>query len=1240
MASIFDRIRAKAQQAFTGIGNSIDRDQSMGGVQLAKGGLGNRIGQAVGNVARSVSNTPLVNQPNADVINYPIKAPTIGDAGRFVRDNIIRPAPRAIETLTSSVGQAIGASNGVTSPEQIASGMPYKPARDFFYGENPEPILSLQNQTANNAPRNASWLQDRGVSPGLAQGVSTPLTFLGVTGLAALDAVPADPTDFLKAGGKATLKEALPLVDDVAREALPLVDDVLRTGKKVAPALDEVLQPALQAVPGKAPGIPTLKSVGAELGRIRAQLKQATDPEIITDLTEKEGFFKQAFSDLKNEAKKGAPPSQEILDAAESAKGVLFKNPSFFGKTWDQAMTQTPQRLEKVFGKPFYGEFVQPMMDSLSVVSKTADDFVSSNLKAVGDVAQRIGVTKGSKDSGLLRLFGEKDGLAKVTAQVGQERANQLLELYQTMRSQNDQIYDTLAPISEGLGKVLFKKDNFLSKQSVKKGIDLTTDSGVSSELSSSLFKKQSAETVADPMESFALYVNRSANLLLEPEAKKFAQLRESLSKNPNTSQEMLSELSRLEQNITGAGKETTGIERTFNQVFGKAKEAAVVGKVSTLANQALGLPAGVANAGFLNTIKGNLDPAVRQAVKEESSLMSSLSRDVPSVFKDQGFYSKMVDGARGLLQKANKVMYEIPMRGFAQQAKEAGATNVDEMIKVADREAARVLGDRRAWATPEFYNTFLGKLLAPFTQEQTAQAASFLQNIGDKKAGKVISTLVAWKVAGDVWQKVSGFDPYFDPTQAIQESAELFQGSDTKEQNELKAFMRLVEEGLVLVPPIQSMINQGYSVGESVGLLPDSNKVFANDRTWMSTGSLLNPLSNVKLDFKDGVNLEGVQPRSITGNKIADVGLNVGAKYFPGLEQVNRTVQGANTLARGYAVSKAGNPMYQAPDNPLEQLKAVTVGQSSTKNAQDFFDNDFSGFLNKKQKAALDLLPTKEQKLDFLQSVQPANEQVNKLKSKTKQTTDSLGGNAKASGLDASTKAGKEALTDYVTTLLDAGQVPDQADIKNSIFSGKSATSKSIEERMDTYSALKTAMNDEFRTPEQKQAILGVSEASPELYEYYNMASKDQDVRLQEILPKLDNMDTPAIVESLMKGRRKVAGKQLVSNDMVDYLYENDYISKDEQKAIKALKWDEINDKPYLSKSYTKSKSGSLSYSQAKKLFNVELPKFSRLKSLDYLSKSLPQGGSQRAGGDDRLIDTLLNAPNKRRSGSGNLWF
>jgi hypothetical protein len=55
--NILQKIRDKAQQALTGIGNFIDRDKSMGGVQLAQGGLGNKVSSFIGNQAQEYNNS-------------------------------------------------------------------------------------------------------------------------------------------------------------------------------------------------------------------------------------------------------------------------------------------------------------------------------------------------------------------------------------------------------------------------------------------------------------------------------------------------------------------------------------------------------------------------------------------------------------------------------------------------------------------------------------------------------------------------------------------------------------------------------------------------------------------------------------------------------------------------------------------------------------------------------------------------------------------------------------------------------------------------------------------------------------------------------------------------------------------------------------------------------------------------------------------------------------------------------
>lgn len=240
-----------------------------------------------------------------------------------------------------------------------------------------------------------------------------------------------------------------------------------------------------------------------------------------------------------------------------------------------------------------------------------------------------------------------------------------------------------------------------------------------------------------------------------------------------------------------------------------------------------------------------------------------------------------------------------------------------------------------------------------------------------------------------------------------------------------------------------------------------------------------------------------------------------------------------------------------------------------------------------------------------------------------------------------------KEAYKKTVNSALDNGVIPDSKALAYSFFDNKSASSTSIEERTKVYQSLDKVMKDEYYTDEQKSAIVQASGATPENAEYYTLASKDQDVRLQELLPKFDNMDDKQVTDFLMMGRRAVGGKQLVSNTMVDYLYENGYIDKNSQKAIKSLKYDEIKDKFYFTKSFGggggSGSGGSgkkLSYKQASAMFNVDIPKFSELKSVENLLAQYQSSASQRGDSNERLIeDILYKAPKKRPKQEG-LWF
>src|SRR5258706_13349062 len=149
----------------------------------------------------------------------------------------------------------------------------------------------------------------------------------------------------------------------------------------------------------------------------------------------------------------------------------------------------------------------------------------------------------------------------------------------------------------------------------------------------------------------------------------------------------------------------------------------------------------------------------------------------------------------------------------------------------------------------------------------------------------------------------------------------------------------------------------------------------------------------------------------------------------------------------------------------------------------------------------------------------------------------------------------------------------------------------------MKAYSAIDSALKSDTYTEEQKQAIIEGSGAPEQNVDYFIRASKDADVRMQEILPIITGESDPQKrLNYLMQQRKMIGGKQVLNSEMITYLYDNNYVSEEEKKALSALQYDEINNKFYFSKSY-KTGGKKLTYAQAKAIFKgIKLPSFSAL--------------------------------------------
>ena len=75
----------------------------------------------------------------------------------------------------------------------------------------------------------------------------------------------------------------------------------------------------------------------------------------------------------------------------------------------------------------------------------------------------------------------------------------------------------------------------------------------------------------------------------------------------------------------------------------------------------------------------------------------------------------------------------------------------------------------------------------------------------------------------------------------------------------------------------------------------------------------------------------------------------------------------------------------------------------------------------------------------------------------------------------------------------------------------------------------------------------------------------------------------------------------------------------------MKALRFDEIKNEFYFKKSF-KQGGKRLTYAQALKLFKIDLPRYSELKSVKNLLRGVSVGTSQTGRGGERILADILS--------------
>lgn len=851
----------------------------------------------------------------------------------------------------------------------------------------------------------------------------------------------------------------------------------------------------------------------------------------------------------------GTNPAKEAINVGETSwwSQKTLEPKRFFKKV-------LPEKLQSVADETIFKPLNQ--LRGKAAQMKNAYD---SQIKNLGNEFK-----VGSEYSKLTQQYGEgiitKDQLV---AKLGPEGATKVENAKNFFRQAYDDLLKTINTNRTAAGMDIINPRPDYFRHMAELGTDenslsriLNGGSGSTGIKSKGIFKQRKGDqTEYDAVGGFINYLDRASRAAytdtIAPTVKNLAKKLEAGGAPSQTIQY----LNNYADQILGISHGEGAVVNTLNKVASKMRGSQVLGNVSSLVNQSASLPIAINDAGWGNYLKGFTSKEAGAAAKTSPYLLDRSQRMSTSLLTG---FNKIKGQMGAVLQDADVAATKSMWRAFYEKAKSSGA---QDAVQYADDAVESIVGTRGVGGFSEWQQSKLGQLLAPFTSEAQTAGNKIIELIGQKKAGTLLGIIATNYLFNTASEKVTGQRPTFDPIQAGIDAYRLANGDDKTPQNKLQAAARIATETLQLSPIAQSLVSNTYALGQSAGVLPDSRTIFGSeDPTRMNVGSLYNPLSNVMSNGK-------FAPRAITGVPAIDAVLGIGAKFVPGGNQAIKTASGIRSNITGVAESRKGQVMFETPKDIVGQTQSAIFGPWSTKQAQEYFSNQFNRPMTPEETTAYNSL-NPEMKTQFMQGIQAGNQAENMIKSQINEDGTYKGGKANPNLTSTNPKV-IAAEKKRIDSIMSTGITPSDLDIEFKYFKDLPKNVKGTTSRLN---AVVKAYEDTSLTPEQKSAILRVSKVDPVELGYYQAASLDNSERQQLLSRMADREDRKSVIITLLQQKRVVGNKALMGSTDVTYLYDQGLISKEEKEVLNAINYDESTGKYYLKRSVKDSISKSAS--------------------------------------------------------------
>ena len=449
----------------------------------------------------------------------------------------------------------------------------------------------------------------------------------------------------------------------------------------------------------------------------------------------------------------------------------------------------------------------------------------------------------------------------------------------------------------------------------------------------------------------------------------------------------------------------------------------------------------------------------------------------------------------------------------------------VPNPVKYADDFTREMVAGRGIGEVPLIQKSKVFQMVAPFQLEVGNLWHVMGGMVSEKQFGKLATLFVSSYILNRAIEKVRGSDVSFDPINASIEAYQTYMEEEDKGKAAVQAGGRLAGEVLSNIPFGQSLAatypEYGFKVGDVQA--PTREDLFGKgDPTRYGSGLLLT---------------KGVQDPLF--------------KLLPpfGGQQLKRTIEGIKSVVQGYAESASGKVQYPIEKNVKNFLQAGTFGKYSIPEAQDYF-NENRSVLGDKQSETFKNAQDPNAVYDKVMADRASKKEVTS-------STIKYDDEAKLrleEGSDVAYAPGKIYYKDDNGDVksINTGNVTSLSEDNKYLKAIKNSKAFALADDI-----IESNLSDEVKN--QALSDIGINRDDAE---YYSIASQSNDLKsiyllevAQAFVDKSGNRQD--MIDVLVSQRRKVNGDMIASDGVLDNLYNDGYITKEERKALKDIDFD-----------------------------------------------------------------------------------